>query len=186
MKKESNVRYILRLTLTLLLITAFVAAALAGVNAITKDRIAQNQQEKINMAMMEVLPGYDSFETVAFTGGETVENVYAPVGGDGSAYVVEVAPATGFGGEIVMMVGIQDGKVTGVSIVSHAETAGLGAVAADKTEKGVSFRSQYVGAAGEIKVDKDGGTIDSITGATITSRAVTDGVNAALAVQVNG
>jgi len=184
MKTESNVRYILRLTVTLLLITAVVAAALAGVNAITKDKIAALQQEKMNTAMKEVLPGFDNFAACAFTAdNSTVKNVYLPHGGDGSAYVVEVAPA-GFGGEISMMVGIQEGKVTGVSIVSHAETAGLGAIAADGGEKGVAFRSQFQGAEGVVKVEKDGGTIDSITGATITSRAVADGVSAALTVKI--
>ena len=83
-----------------------------------------------------------------------------------------------------MMVGIADGKVTGVAVVSQAETAGLGAIVADKTEKGISFRSQFVDAGGEVKVSKDGGTIEAITGATITSRAVAQGVTDALAVEI--
>ena len=180
---KSNVRYILRLTLTLLLITAFVAAALAGVNAITKDKIAAAQQEKASKAMQEVLPGYESFTACGFTGSANVQNVYLPVGGDGSAFVVEVAPA-GFGGQILMMVGIENGTVKGVSIVSQTETAGLGAIAADKTEKGMAFRDQFGGLSDEVKVTKDGGTVDSITGATITSRAVAQGVTDALAVQI--
>ena len=180
---KNNVLYILRLTLTLLLITAVVAAALAGVNAITKDKIAAAQQEKANQAMKEVLPGYEGYAACGFTGSETVKNVYLPAGGDGTAYVVEVAP-NGFGGEIVMMVGVADGKVTGVAVVSQAETAGLGAIVADKTEKGISFRSQFVDASGEVKVSKDGGTIEAITGATITSKAVAQGVTDALAVEI--
>ena len=194
MKKENTVLYILRLTLTLLLITSLVAAALAGVNAITKDKTAAIQLEKTQKAMEEVLPGYGAFEACGFedaTG--TVAAVYLPSGNDGEgvrgypAYVVEVAPA-GFGGDIVMMVGIKDGAVTGVSVVSHAETAGLGAIAADKTEKGVAFRNQFVGVTTDetVAVSKDGGTIDAITGATITSRAVADGINAALAVFIKG
>lgn len=192
MKKETNVMYMLRLTLTLLLIAALVAAALAGVNAITKDKIVAIQMEKTQKAMEEVLPGYGEYQTHNFvdeTG--TVKAVHVPCSHDGGvirgnpSYVVEVEPA-GFGGKITMMVGIKDGIVSGVSIVSHAETAGLGSVAADKTEKGVAFRNQFVGADTEVKVDKDGGTIDAITSATITSRAVTDGVNAALAVQIQG
>ena len=183
MKKESNVRYILRLSLTLLLITAFVAAALAGVNALTKDKIAAAQREKADKAMKEVLPGYEGFTACGFTGSASIQNVYLPQGGDGSAYVVEVAPA-GFGGQILMMVGIENGKVTGVAVVSQTETAGLGAVIADKTEKGNSFRSQFVGAEGTVQVDKDGGQIQAITGATITSRAVAQGVTDALAVQI--
>ena len=187
MKKENNVAYILRLTFTLLLITAVVAAALAGVNAITKEKIAAIQLEKTQNAMEEVLPGYGLFQTREFID-ETgiVKAVYVPYSHDSdSTYVVEVEPA-GFGGAITMMVGIEEGTVSGVSIVSHAETVGLGAIAADKTEKGVSFRSQFTGVSEAVKVNKDGGTIDAITGATISSRAVAEGVNAALAVQVQG
>ena len=71
-------------------------------------------------------------------------------------------------------------KVTGISIIKHTETAGLGAVAAAGTPAGEAFRSQFVGASGSVAVTKDGGEMDAITGATITSRAICAGVNAAL------
>ena len=172
------VKYVLRISLTLLAITAFVALALAGVNGITADRIAQIKEEKMQQAMAEVLPEAKNLESVSFTDATgTVKNVYASEEG----FVVEVAPA-GFGGTISMMVGIQaDGTVNGISIVSHTETAGLGSVAAANTSAGEAFRGQFVGLSGALAVDKDGGEIDSITSATITSRAVTAGVNAALA-----
>jgi electron transport complex protein RnfG len=81
-----------------------------------------------------------------------------------------------------MMVGVHnEGKVLGISVVSHTETAGLGAVAAESTSKGEAFRGQFAGQSGSVAVTKDGGQIDAITGATITSRAVVVGVNAALA-----
>ena len=172
------IKYVLRLSLTLLAITAAVAVALACVNGVTAQRIAQSKQEKMRSAMAEVLPGAQDLQTVAFTDATgTVKNVYASAGG----YVVEVAPS-GFGGIITMMVGINTDKtVNGISIVSHTETAGLGSVAAANTSAGEGFRQQFVGADSELAVDKDGGTVDSITSATITSRAVTAGVNAALA-----
>ena len=171
-------KYVLRLSLTLLAITAFVALALAGVNALTAEKIAQEKQAKMLAAMEQVLPGAQGLESVAFTDETgTVKTVYKSEAG----YVVEVNPA-GFGGTITMMVGIlPDGTVNGVSVVSHTETAGLGSVAAANTAAGESFRQQFVGQSGQLAVDKDGGTIDSITSATITSRAVTAGVNAALA-----
>ena len=76
-----------------------------------------------------------------------------------------------------MVVGVDlAGTVTGVSIVSMAETSGLG----DNAKK-ESFRSQFVGGSGQLAVTKDGGTIDALTGATVTSRAVTSGVNTAIA-----
>ena len=81
-----------------------------------------------------------------------------------------------------MMVGIdKDGKVLGISIISHTETAGLGAVAAANNAKGEAFREQFVGMSGSVAVSKDGGEVDALTGATITSRAICDGINAALA-----
>lgn len=179
-----NAKYILRLTLSLLLITSLVAAALAGVNALTKDRIAQIQQEKTASAMKAVLPGFESFVSCDFTDATgLVQNVYVPEGEHANAYVAEVTP-NGFGGSIVLMVGVQEGKVTGISVVSHAETAGLGAVIADQNAKGDAFRQQFAGQNGTLAVDKDGGTIDAIAGATISSRAVTQGVNAALCVQL--
>ena len=96
---------------------------------------------------------------------------------DDKGYVVEVTPS-GFGGTIDMVVGVgTDGTVTGVSIISMSETSGLGANASKE-----SFRSQFVGKSGVLAVSKDGGEIDALTGATITSRAVTSGVNTALVV----
>lgn len=168
--------YVLRLTVTLLVITAVVAAALGGVNAITAPKIAQIQAEKIQAAVSEVLPGGgEELESFLDDTG-TVQKVYASQAG----YAVQVAPA-GFAGNITMMVGIVDGKVSGISVISHTETAGLGAVAAADTAAGEAFRQQFAGQNSVLSVSKDGGTIDAITGATITSRAVTAGVNAALA-----
>jgi len=180
MKKESTVKYVLRLTVTLLLITAFVAAALAGVNAITKDKIAAAQQEKADQAKNTVL-GLEgkTFTQAAYTAGDMVQGVYLPEGGDGSAYAVEVV-TPGFGGDITMMVGIREGKVSGVAIISQSETAGLGAVAAEDSANGQKFRNEFVGADAPVTMTKD----DAITGATITSTAVAEGVNAALAVKL--
>ena len=97
-----------------------------------------------------------------------------------NGYAVEVTPG-GFDNTITMMVGVDtQGKVLGISIIKHTETAGLGAVSAASTPAGENFRGQFVGASGSVSVTKDGGTMDAITGATITSRAVCAGVNAAL------
>ena len=97
-----------------------------------------------------------------------------------NGYALEVLPS-GFDNTITMMVGVDfEGKVLGISVVSHTETAGLGAVAAESTSKGEAFRAQFVGQSGSVSVTKDGGSLDAITGATITSRAVCAGVNAAL------
>ena len=175
MKTESTVMYVLRLALTLLAITAVVAAALAGVNSITAPAIAELNAQKTQEAIELVLPGGGE-EMADFPATALVSKVYA---GD-AGYAVEVTPG-GFDNTITMMVGVDtEGKVLGISIIKHTETAGLGAVAAAGTPAGENFRGQFVGASGSVSVTKDGGTMDAITGATITSRAICVGVNAAL------
>ena len=174
MKTESTVKFVIRLTVTLLLITGIVAAALAGVNAITKDAIAANQEKKTQDALAVVLPGVSGLEKQAISGDSgIVSEVYS----SGNNYAVKVLPS-GFDGEITMMVGIADGKVTGISVISHTETPGLGAVAAAQNAKGEAFRGQFVGQSGTLVI---GDQIDAMSGATITSNAVVTGVNAALA-----
>ena len=174
MKTESTVKYVLRLALTLLAITAVVAAALAGVNSITAPAIAELNAQKTQEAIELVLPG--GGEAVEFPETALVSKVYASDAG----YAVEVTPG-GFDNTITMMVGVDKaGSVLGISIISHTETAGLGAVAAAGPPAGENFRGQFVGASGSVSVTKDGGTMDAITGATITSRAICVGVNAAL------
>ena len=177
MKTESTVKYVLRLALTLLAITAVVAAALAGVNSITAPAIAELNAQKTQEAIELVLPGGGE-EKADFPAVPLVSKVYASETG----YAVEVTPG-GFDNTITMMVGVDtEGKALGISIISHTETAGLGAVAAAGTPAGEAFRAGFVGKSGSVSVTKDGGEIDSITGATITSRAVCVGVNAALEV----
>ena len=182
MKTESTFAYVLRLTVTLLLITAVVAAALAAVNTITAPKIAQLTAEKTQNAIMSVLEGgYDKEITDYVDESGIVAKVYSGANG----YAVQVTPG-GFDNTITMMVGVDlEGKVTGISVISHTETAGLGAVAAEQSEKGENFRGQFVGMSGEVKVSKDGGEVAAITGATITSRAICAGVNAALACVAN-
>ena len=177
MKTENTVLYVLRLALTLFLITAVVAGALAGVNSITKPVIDAQNAQKTQKAIETVLPGGFDEEITAYADATgLVSKVYKGANG----YALEVLPS-GFDNTITMMVGVDnEGKVLGISIVSHTETAGLGAVAAESTSKGEAFRGQFVGQSGSVVVTKDGGQIDSITGATITSRAICAGVNAAL------
>ena len=178
MKTESTFAHIMRLTITLLTICAVVAAVLAGVNMITKDAIAANQAKKTQDALAVVLPDAGALEEVALTGDTgIISEVYS----DGESYAVKVLPA-GFDGAITMMVGISEGKVTGISVISHTETPGLGAVAAAQNAKGEAFRGQFVGQEGELAV---GNQIDAMSGATITSNAVVTGVNAALSYVAN-
>ena len=162
-------KYILKLALILLLITAVVAGLLGFVNDLTKDKIAENTAKKANAAMQAVLPS-DSYEKLEVSE-EGISEVYKSEKG----FVVRLN-ANGFGGAIDMMVGIDlNGTVTGISVISHSETASLGAECTRE-----DWRSQFIGTSGDLKVAKDGGTIDALTGATVTSRAVTEAVNRAV------
>ena len=175
---KSTAMHIVRLTVTLLVICAAVAAVLAGVNMITKDKIAAIEVQKTQNAIAEVLPDVSGLQQLPLSGDAgLVQAVYAA----GGSYAVQVAPG-GFDGEVTMMVGIADGSVTGISVISHTETPGLGAVAAAQNAKGEAFRGQFVGQSGTLAV---GDQIDAMSGATITSNAVVTGVNAALSYVAN-
>ena len=176
-QNESMAMYVLRLAGTLLLICAVTAGLLAGVNSITAPIIDELNAAKTQEAISAVLPGGFDTEIADYADATgIVSKVYQGANG----YAVEVGPG-GFDNTITMMVGVDnEGKILGISVVSHTETAGLGAVAAENTSKGEAFRSQFMGKSGSVAVSKDGGELDAITGATITSRAICVGVNAAL------
>lgn len=161
-------------TAILFAICVVVSAALAGTNLLTKDKIAEQQALKAEESRKIVLEAADSFQEqdgyfAGLSGGETV------------GYVFETE-SKGYGGTVRVMTGISaQGDVTGVVILSHAETPGLGANAEKE-----DFRSQFQQAAPEngievVKYQTPGeGQIEAMTGATITSKAVTDAVNKAV------
>lgn len=169
--------YVVKLGITLLLITAIVAGLLGAVNYITKSKIKENTDQKIRDAIGLVLPNADSEpESVELTESDTANGITA-VYRVGDSYALELEVG-GSQGNIDLMVGVDtSGVVQGVQIISHSETPGLGAVAASSGSKGESFRSQFVGKSGEVKVDE----INALTGATITSGAVCEAVSIAAA-----
>lgn len=172
----------------LCVITLVVALALGAVNAVTAGPIAEQNAQKIKDSLENVMPGAES-EQIDVPEGTTVTtetknatsvtilSAYKMTkDGADAGYCVEVGP-TGFGGAVDTMVGIDsDGKVTGISVISaSSETPGLGARSTEP-----EFQAQFAGQVGtEVAVAKDGGSIDALTGATITSRAVSEGVVAA-------
>lgn len=169
-KKEPGMA---QLVIVLFAICAVTALLLGLVNMITAPAIAANTEKKTAEAKAAVLAA-DSYDEQTYTGSDTtIKGIWKA---DDKGYVVEVTPS-GFGGNLDIMVGVDnDGTCTGVSIISHAETSGLGANATKET-----FRSQFVGKSGVVRVTKDGGEINALTGATITSRAVSSGVTSAIA-----
>ncbi|MGM9615297.1 MAG: FMN-binding protein [Oscillospiraceae bacterium] len=163
--------------LMLLLIAAVAALILGLVNAGTAARIADIADKTMNDAMQAVLPAASYADVGAESDGE-IEAVYAA---DNGGWVVQVTES-GSQGLITMMVGVNaDYTCSGISITESSETAGLGAIAGQASEKGEAFRTQFVGQSGTVLVTKEGGAIDAISGATITSKAVCRGVTAALA-----
>ncbi len=169
-----DVKSILITALSLFLICAVAAGALAYVNSVTAPTIAANNAAAADKSRGEVLPAADSFEEKNAPDGAVY--YVGKSGADVVGYVFTTA-AKGYGGDVEIMTGIDvGGKITGISILTINETPGLGMNA-----KKDSFREQYVGKSGELAVNKDGGEIVAITSATVTSRAVTGAVNQALA-----
>lgn len=166
----------------LLIITAVAAMLLGVVSETTKEAIAEQSAKAEQSAMAEALPGDGlDFETLLDTAaGDAADGTITKVAkatkdGETFGFVVTANPS-GFGGAVSTMIGIDaQGVITGLRVLSHAETPGLGAVATDP-----SFYEQFTGKSGEVKVTKDGGEINAITSATITSRAVSGGATEAL------
>ena len=182
---------IIKNTVILTLITLIAGICLGAVYEITKEPIAQAQDAAKKEAWQQVFPDADAndFELIDVDqkaadkaikdlGVKATIDEVCTVGEEG--YVVTVTDKEGYGGDIKITVGITaDGTINGISILSITEPAGLGMRATEP-----AFYEQYQGKQAEkFVVSKDGGDgepIDALSGATITSRAVTGAVNAAL------
>ncbi len=187
MLKKSDILNILSLGLKLFLITSVSALVLAVINYITAPVIEKNTIEKQEIAMKSVITKAVRFEKADMSALPLVElpcainSVYNAVDShDATIGHAVMVSSNGYGGEILLTVGIDnDLKVTGIDIISHSETPGLGAKCTDD-----EFKSQFAGKSGEIAVvkkDARENEIDAISSATITSRTVTNCVNSALA-----
>ena len=189
--------YIIKLTVTLLITCVVVAAALGGVNAVTADKIADINRENTVKAMKAVVADPDATDfsdameltetmtAAAASVGATLDSVYGvQTGGQAAGYAIKVV-ASGSQGSIEMMVGVDgEGVVTGVSIVKNSETKGIGSKVMENqnTNAGVGVLSQFEGKSAADGTLTVGANVDAITGATVSTRGVTTGVNAALAV----
>ena len=183
-KKESTLT---NMIVSLVLIAALAAAALAGVYLMTKDSIDNVQKEKKQSALNAVLPGFDGQIIPVPTnipGEKDPVTVNLAVTADNVLFgaAVETYTNKAFGGTFTLMVGFDaDGNILGTEVIKAAETPGLG----DKINRNKSnFAEQFVTMNPEnngfdLKVKKDGGEVDAITAATISSRAYCDAVNRA-------
>lgn len=175
-------REIATLTAKLLLICVIVAGLLAFVNSVTQPIIALNEEITFQKSMQEVLDSSDKFEKIdatehTFENGVTLNSVHK---GNNGGYVVSATCSEGYGGDIEVMVGITPQlEIEKVLILSMSETPGLGARA-----NSPDFLNQFTGSTKGIEVIKNSqphhNRISALSGATITSKAVTKAVNSAL------
>ena len=187
-------KFILKVAGTLTIISLIVAALLGLVNNVTADKIAAIDAENTRIAMSAVVPEGSEFtdkleisDAVAAAasaqGGKLMELYGVTNGGTEAGYVMKIS-ASGSQGAIVMMVGVDANKaITGISVVSHSETSGIGTkvVGNEPNAAGVPVLDQFQGmsGAGTLVVGK---TVTAISGATVSTKGINMGANAALAV----
>ena len=170
---------LVNMVLSLGIITVVAAAALAGVYTATKEPIAQAKAEKQKSAIGQVLPeihfnNNPADEAAEVTvDGETVTVFPARQDGELVGMAVESHDANGFSGLITVMYGFDpSGNITGFAVMQHAETPGLGS----KMDEWFSNPAHTViglnANSANLTVSKDGGDVDAITAATISSRAL--------------
>ena len=186
-------KFILKVAGTLTVISLVVAALLGLVNNVTADKIAEIDAENTRIAMSAVVAegseftdkleiSQDVIDAAAAQGGKVTELYGVKTGGADNGYVMKVS-ASGSQGTIVMMIGVDAYKaITGISVVSHSETSGIGTkvVGNEPNTAGVPVLDQFQGmsGAGSLVVGK---TITAISGATVSTKGITMGANAALA-----
>jgi Na+-translocating ferredoxin:NAD+ oxidoreductase subunit G len=180
------------------IISCVAAALLAWVFRITEAPIKASMQQKTNAALQQVLPAFDNQPAEETLRVGTVTFYIARMDGKITGFAGEAVSSKGYGGDITVLAGVApDGTIGTVLVTRQTETPGLGTVVCGRTRektlsgliKGIKetglppnkILDQFNGmkaTAGEAPwaVKKDGGDLDAITGATITSRAVGDAV----------
>lgn len=143
---------------------------LFGVNTATADTAQANYEAELNTLMLALLPGSTSFTEEAYEGEDA--NIKAVYRADNGCVIM--TSTYGYASDVVMLIGVDnDGDVKGVVVREMAETYGLGANALSD----VDFLAQFLWTEGDAEV---GTNVDAITGATVTSKAVTRSVNSAV------
>ena len=179
-KKDS----IWRLVIVLTCISLLAALALTGVYALTKGPIEQGQREKKEKALQAVLPDYEGTvrDTVIVDADNEEIPVHLAIGNfcvNGTA-TTEIYTKKAFAGRFDLMVGFDaDGSIVNTEVLKAGETPGLGdKINKDKSDFALQFNHQNP-AEFQLVVKKDGGDVDAITAATISSRAYCDAVQRA-------
>lgn len=182
-KLESNFK---NMVLVLFGVTLVASAAVGAVNAFTADRIAQAQLDKQVEAIRQVVAPFDNDPMAAADTLDTPDGgqlIFYPAtqGGQLVGTAVKTYTNNGFSGFVSIMVGFNpDGSIHGYSVLEHKETPGLGSKMGEWFAKGGrgDVTGKTPGTTG-LSVTKDGGDVDAITAATISSRAFLDAINRA-------
>lgn len=174
----------LKLGVILFLITGICVGLLGAVNQITLPIIEANSLKTEQESMKQLLSEADNFTQIDAISDQFIKKVFVAKASEKVVGYVLNVEAKGYGGTISLLVGIdQKNAIKGVKILSHSETPGFGANA----EK-PSFIDQYIGKQDSLKVTKTTpkeDEIQAITGSTITSTAITEGVNSAVDYVIN-
>lgn len=173
MENNTYIKNIVVVALKLLLICAVIAGVVSFVYTATLDAYNKNIERETLQSMATIFGAGESdeisLETFAADPDSSVKEIYGvKVNGESVGYCLKVI-AKGFGGDMSLMVGYHPDKtIRGVSIVSHAETPGVGSKVDDAT-----YLSQYEGLSGGLTISKRGDAdITSVSGATISSKAI--------------
>lgn len=177
---------LLNMTTVLLGITLVASAGVGVVNMITVEPIAAAKEAATVAALNEVLPAFDQTAAQELTVDQLPITVYtATRDGQVAGYAVQTMTKQGFGGVVRLMVGFTpDGEVVNVNVLEQTETPGLGTKMADEgnpllaSVKGQRLEEKKL-VDGRLAVAKDGGDVDALTAATISSRAYVDAINRA-------
>ena len=172
------------MVLVLFCITLISSACVGLVNMITADPIARAKEAAVKAALAQVLPEFDATEKSEHTADELSILAYkATKGGKVVGYAIETVTKNGFSGFVKMMVGFDTkGTILNVNVLEQSETPGLGA---KMTEEGNPLLASIQGKEASkinLTVKKDGGDVDALTAATISSRAYAEAVARAYAV----
>jgi Na+-translocating ferredoxin:NAD+ oxidoreductase subunit G len=167
-------KYYLKLGFVLLIITVIASGILAFINSFTEPIIKFNEQKQKEEARREVHPEAASFDSIGTINNETVYAARAE--NDSLIGYTFLAVKYGYSSEVKTMVGLRsDLSINKIKIISQAETPGLGANCAKPEFQEKFSNLKY----DNLLVDKDGGNITSITGATITTRTITNSIKEA-------
>lgn len=170
-------REMIKMLVVLTVLSTFSGGLLAAINNVTKEKIQIQILEFVKgPAVRKIFEGITNdpiADRFNLKDGETQRSFFVGVfEGEPSAVALEAFGKGGYGGDVGLMVGIDvnEDKLIGVGVTTHSETPGMGA----RAESDPSFVAQFKGlpVKDPIKVTQDGGTVNAISGATLTSRAV--------------